>query len=170
MCPQRSLRPRIDPDTGRQAARTGLRARSKDGQTILSGGCLTLAVLSALTESPRKVPHFFLYFPAAETLLLPAWLRRLRRHGLSLLADTLGVESGDWCGRHPRCRAGPLRLRPAGCRRRHARFRKRPQSRVFEQVVTQETRRALASVDDPERIVPWLDTGRFPHDGDPMSA
>ena len=40
----------------------------------------------------------------------------------------------------------------------------------FEQVVTQETRRALASVDDPERIVPWLDTGRFPHDGDPMSA
>tara|TARA_Y100001934_G_scaffold134032_1_gene162180 strand:- start:83 stop:1453 length:1371 start_codon:yes stop_codon:yes gene_type:complete len=40
----------------------------------------------------------------------------------------------------------------------------------FEQVVTQETRRAIAAVDDPERIVPWLDTGRFPHDGDPMSA
>jgi hypothetical protein len=40
----------------------------------------------------------------------------------------------------------------------------------FEQVVTQETRRALAAVDDPERIVPWLDTGRFPHDGDPMPA
>ena len=37
-------------------------------------------------------------------------------------------------------------------------------------MVTQETRRALASVDDPDRIVPWLDTGRFPHDGDPMSA
>ena len=30
--------------------------------------------------------------------------------------------------------------------------------------------RAIAAVDDPERIVPWLDTGRFPHDGDPMSA
>ena len=40
----------------------------------------------------------------------------------------------------------------------------------FEQVVTQETRRAVAAVDDPERIVPWLDTGRFPHDGDPMTA
>ena len=40
----------------------------------------------------------------------------------------------------------------------------------FEQVVTQETRRAIAAVDNPERIVPWLDTGRFPHDGDPMSA
>ncbi len=40
----------------------------------------------------------------------------------------------------------------------------------FEQVVTQETQRAIAAVDDPERIVPWLDTGRFPHDGDPMSA
>jgi hypothetical protein len=40
----------------------------------------------------------------------------------------------------------------------------------FESVVKQETRRALAAVDDPERIVPWLDTGRFPHDGDPMSA
>lgn len=39
----------------------------------------------------------------------------------------------------------------------------------FEQVVTLETRRAVAAVDDPERIVPWLDTGRFPHDGDPMT-
>ncbi|MCZ6676354.1 MAG: hypothetical protein O7E52_03785 [Candidatus Poribacteria bacterium] len=40
----------------------------------------------------------------------------------------------------------------------------------FEQVVVQETRRALAAVDDPDRVVPWLDTGRAPHDGDPMSA
>ncbi len=40
----------------------------------------------------------------------------------------------------------------------------------FQQVVTQETKRALAAVDDPDRIVPWLDTGRFPHDGDPMTS
>jgi len=40
----------------------------------------------------------------------------------------------------------------------------------FERIVTQETRRALAVVDDSERIVPWVDAGRFPHDGDPMSA
>jgi hypothetical protein len=40
----------------------------------------------------------------------------------------------------------------------------------FQQVATLETKRALAAVDDPERIVPWLDTGRFPHDGDPMSS
>src|SRR5207249_2507418 len=40
----------------------------------------------------------------------------------------------------------------------------------FEQIITQETRRALAVVNDPERIVPWLDAGRFPHDGDPMPA
>jgi hypothetical protein len=40
----------------------------------------------------------------------------------------------------------------------------------FEQIVTQETRRALAAVDDPARIVPWVDAGRFPHDGDPISA
>ena len=40
----------------------------------------------------------------------------------------------------------------------------------YEQIVTQETERALAVVDDPERIVPWVDAGRFPHDGDPMSA
>ena len=40
----------------------------------------------------------------------------------------------------------------------------------FEQVVVQETKRAVAAVDDPERIVPWLDTGRFPHDGDPMTS
>ena len=36
--------------------------------------------------------------------------------------------------------------------------------------MTLETRRALAAVDEPNRIVPWLDTGRFPHDGDPMTA
>lgn len=40
----------------------------------------------------------------------------------------------------------------------------------FQQVVTQETKRVLGAVEDPTRIVPWLDTGRFPHDGDPMSA
>ena len=40
----------------------------------------------------------------------------------------------------------------------------------FEVVVTQETQRALRAVDDPNRVVPWLDTGRSPHDGDPMSA
>lgn len=40
----------------------------------------------------------------------------------------------------------------------------------FETIVTQETRRALAAVDDPERVVPWVDAGRAPHDGDPMSA
>jgi hypothetical protein len=40
----------------------------------------------------------------------------------------------------------------------------------FEQIVTQETRRALAVVADPARIVPWLEAGRTPHDGDPMSA
>lgn len=39
-----------------------------------------------------------------------------------------------------------------------------------EQVVVTETTRALAAVDDPERIVPWVDAGRAPHDGDPLSA
>ena len=39
----------------------------------------------------------------------------------------------------------------------------------YQEIVTRETRRALAAVDDPERIVPWVDVGRFPHDGDPMS-
>jgi hypothetical protein len=38
----------------------------------------------------------------------------------------------------------------------------------FQTIVTQETRRALAVVDDPNRIVPWVDAGRNPHDGDPM--
>ncbi len=40
----------------------------------------------------------------------------------------------------------------------------------FATVVAAETRRALAAVDDPERVVPWVDTGRAPHDGDPMPA
>jgi hypothetical protein len=39
-----------------------------------------------------------------------------------------------------------------------------------QEIVAQETRRVLAVVDDPQRIVPWVDAGRFPHDGDPMSA
>jgi len=40
----------------------------------------------------------------------------------------------------------------------------------YREIVGQETRRAVAVVDDPSRIVPWLDTGRAPHDGDPMTA
>jgi hypothetical protein len=38
----------------------------------------------------------------------------------------------------------------------------------FQTVVTQETRRALAVAGDANRIVPWVDAGRNPHDGDPM--
>lgn len=40
----------------------------------------------------------------------------------------------------------------------------------FEQVVTRETERVLAATGDPERVVPWVDAGRRPHDGDPVSA
>lgn len=40
----------------------------------------------------------------------------------------------------------------------------------YQKIVGQETKRALAAVDDPNRIVPWVDAGRAPHDGDPMSA
>jgi hypothetical protein len=40
----------------------------------------------------------------------------------------------------------------------------------FDRIVTQETRRALAVVDHPHRIVPWVDSGRKPHDGDPVGA
>jgi hypothetical protein len=40
----------------------------------------------------------------------------------------------------------------------------------FAHIVAQETRRALAVVADPDRIVPWVDAGRAPHDGDPVTA
>jgi hypothetical protein len=40
----------------------------------------------------------------------------------------------------------------------------------YWEVVGRETGRALAAVEDPERIIPWVDAGRFPHDGDPMPA
>ena len=40
----------------------------------------------------------------------------------------------------------------------------------FAQIVVQETRRAIAAVDDPYRILPWVDAGRSPHGGDPMDA
>jgi hypothetical protein len=39
----------------------------------------------------------------------------------------------------------------------------------YETVIWQETRRALAVVDDPGKIVPWVDAGRAPHAGDPLS-
>lgn len=44
------------------------------------------------------------------------------------------------------------------------------ESEFYAHIVTQETRAALAAVDDPRRIVPWVDAGRAPHDGDPIHA
>ena len=41
----------------------------------------------------------------------------------------------------------------------------------YTSVVYKESARALAAVDgDASRIVPWLDTGRLPHNGDAMTA
>ena len=40
----------------------------------------------------------------------------------------------------------------------------------FSEVVALETRRAIAAVGDPYRIMPWVDAGRSPHGGDPMDA
>lgn len=40
----------------------------------------------------------------------------------------------------------------------------------FDRIVTRETIRALAAIGDPERVVPWVDAGRRPHEGDPVSA
>jgi len=40
----------------------------------------------------------------------------------------------------------------------------------FSQYVRDQTRRAIAAVGDPRRVVPWVDVGRWPHSGDPMTA
>ncbi len=40
----------------------------------------------------------------------------------------------------------------------------------FDRVVTRESARVLAATDDPDRVVPWVDAGRRPHEGDPVSA
>ena len=40
----------------------------------------------------------------------------------------------------------------------------------FDELVYEETRRALAAVGDPGKVVPWVDTGRMPHRGDPMTS
>jgi hypothetical protein len=40
----------------------------------------------------------------------------------------------------------------------------------FTQIVTKETQAALAAVDDPQKVVPWVDVGRRPHGGDPMGT
>ena len=36
--------------------------------------------------------------------------------------------------------------------------------------MTQETTRVLAATGDPERVVAWVDSGRRPHEGDPLGA
>jgi hypothetical protein len=40
----------------------------------------------------------------------------------------------------------------------------------FDRIVVRETERALAAFGDPERVCPWVDAGRKPHDGEPFSA
>jgi hypothetical protein len=40
----------------------------------------------------------------------------------------------------------------------------------YDRVVTRETERALAAFGDPERVCPWVDAGRKPHDGEPFTA
>ena len=40
----------------------------------------------------------------------------------------------------------------------------------FDRVVTRETERAIAAMGDPERVCPWVDAGRKPHDGEPFTA
>ena len=40
----------------------------------------------------------------------------------------------------------------------------------FDGVVVRETERAIAAMGDPERVCPWIDAGRKPHDGDPFTA
>ncbi|MEE2658692.1 MAG: hypothetical protein VX733_09335 [Candidatus Latescibacterota bacterium] len=40
----------------------------------------------------------------------------------------------------------------------------------FDETVALETRRAIEAASDPGKILPWVDTGRMPHAGDPMTA
>jgi len=40
----------------------------------------------------------------------------------------------------------------------------------FNEVVASETRRALAAVNDPNKVIAWISTGRNPHAGDPMPS
>jgi len=40
----------------------------------------------------------------------------------------------------------------------------------FMEVVAKETTAALSAVKRPEQVVPWVDVGRRPHDGDPMGS
>ena len=41
---------------------------------------------------------------------------------------------------------------------------------AFEEFVATETKRMLAAVPAPNRVVPWVEAGREPHHGDPISA
>ena len=40
----------------------------------------------------------------------------------------------------------------------------------FETIVKDETKRMLGAAPSPEHVVPWVEAGREPHHGDPLSA
>ena len=40
----------------------------------------------------------------------------------------------------------------------------------FRDYVHDQARRAIAAMGDAGRVVPWVDAGRLPHSGDPMTA
>ena len=60
VCPQRSLWPRIDPDTGLQATRMDCELGRRTGKRS-SGSCLTLAVRSAPCPRVQIGASFYLY-------------------------------------------------------------------------------------------------------------
>jgi hypothetical protein len=45
-----------------------------------------------------------------------------------------------------------------------------PSRQFYEETVRMESQRSLAAMDDPARVIPWVDTGRLPHQGEPLTA
>lgn len=44
------------------------------------------------------------------------------------------------------------------------------QQEFFDTIVVRETERAIAAMGDAEKVCPWVDAGRKPHDGEPFTA
>jgi hypothetical protein len=156
-------------DDGLDAARAFRAELDKLPRKLLLGNGLRSAVFSGMTamDFPAwdevldifQVKHYFwhrgfdgLYGTVAR------WVQQIRRWNPTLNETECFTIARAWLGVHlPEVES--LADMELGF----------PQA-FFDEVVKEETSRALAAVSDPNKILPWVDTGRMPHAGDPMTA
>ena len=141
---------------------------SVDRKLLLGGIPRTAAFSSLTTQNYQQMPEYFDYlFPkhyywhrGFDGLYgtVARWVQRLREWNPSLTeADGLQVVASLFGIQLPK--VDNLLDMEMGF-----------PPEFFDEIVFNETRRALEAVGDPDRLIFWVSTGRAPHAGDPMSA